>query len=42
MLVTMSWCKTGLALGKVDEEELVELGSPVSLGCAEEDSYEIP
>jgi hydrogenase expression/formation protein HypC len=32
----------GFALGKVNEEELAELGSPASLSCAEEDSYEIP
>jgi hydrogenase expression/formation protein HypC len=32
----------GFALGKVDKEELAELGSPASLSCAEEDSYEIP
>ena len=32
----------GFALGKVDEEELAELGSPASLSCAQEDSCEIP
>ena len=32
----------GFALGKVDEEELAELGSPASLSCADEDLYEIP